>query len=151
MHIIQYIIKKNIPIHFLQFWTYYLPSKSCGLRYFEPTTRSFSLGIMSGKRNEDYSLWSRQVNSVWVAKMTRTHTCQQCSKQCKADPQCKSVIFNKAFEECSFNYGNIGPLTAILLPSQFSFFGIASAYKTCWKMLNINQTQLVYHLLNSDL
>ena len=114
----------------LQFWTYNLPTKRCGLRYFEPTARAFSLGNLSGKRGENYSSWSRNANSVWVAKKTRTHNCQQCSIQCKADPLCKSVIFNKAFEECSFNHGT-GPLTARTLPSQFSFFRIASAYKTC--------------------
>ena len=115
---------------FLQFWTYNLPTKRCGLRYFEPTARAFSLGNLSGKRTESYNSWSRKANSVWVAKKTRTHTCRQCSNQCKDDPQCKSVIFNRAFKECSFNYGT-GPLTAKPLPSQFSFFGIASAYKTC--------------------
>merc|ERR1711973_82398 len=114
-----------------KFWTYNLPSRGCALRYFAPTARAFSLGNFSGKRNEPSTSYSIQVNSVWVAKKTNTQNCQQCSLHCKADTQCKSVIFNRAFRECSFNYGNNGPLTAISLPPQFSSFGIASAYKMC--------------------
>jgi len=116
-----------------KFWTFRpTPGSrtgSCALRYFHPTVRAYSLGNLSGKRGEPLSQWSLVENSVWVARKYKTHSCEQCRNLCKNNSQCKSVIFNRAFEECSFNYGD-NSLTAIPLPPIYNFLGIASAFNS---------------------
>jgi len=113
-----------------QFWVYNQPTKKCALRYFQPYVRAYSVGNFSGKKSEPLSQWSLVENSVWVAQKHTTYSCEQCWNLCRKSSQCKSVIFNKAFGECSFNYGG-NSLTAIPLPPAFNFLGIASAFKNC--------------------
>merc|ERR1719357_1407832 len=113
-----------------KFWVYNQSTLKCALRYFQPTVRAYSVGNLSGKKGEPASQWSLVANSVWVARKYKTHSCEQCRNLCKNNSQCKSVIFNRAFEECSFNYGD-NSLTAIPLPPIFNFLGIASAFKNC--------------------
>ena len=114
---------------YLQFWVYNQPTQKCALRYFQPTARAYSVGNLSGKRGEPLGQWSLVENSVWVAQKYKTPCCEECINLCKNDPQCKSVIFNRAFEECSFNYGD-KLLTAIPLPPIYNFLGIESAFNS---------------------
>jgi len=113
-----------------KFWVYNQSTQKCALRYFQPTVRAYSVGNLSGKRGEPSIQWSLVENSVWVARKYKTHSCKQCRNLCKNNSQCKSVIFNRAFEECSFNYGD-DSLTAIPLPPIYNFLEIASAFKNC--------------------
>ena len=119
-----------IKLIYFQFFTYNPQAQICGLRNFVPATRAFSLGNLSGLKNEAYTSWTLQLNSVYVGRLETTETCGQCTTLCQMDPQCKSVIFNGGFQQCSFNYGT-GPVQAISLPPVFNFFGIRSSLKTC--------------------
>jgi len=112
-----------------KFFTYNPQSRICGLRTFTPGSRAFSFGNLSGLRNESPSVWREKLNSVYVGKLVTAYSCQQCSNLCKADSQCKSMIYNNLYKQCSFNYGT-GTLRTIALPSIFNCFGISSA-KNC--------------------
>ena len=58
----------------------------------------------------------------------KARVCEACQEFCKHDGDCKAVIFNKLFGQCSLIYGD-GPFREIELPPQFECFGISSAHK----------------------
>jgi len=111
------------------FFTYfekYPGQGTCGLRNFHPTVRAVSPGLLSGLKNEEYSIWTRKPNSVWVGKkIMKVRTCNDCFRRCLRDNRCKSVIHSKTIWQCTFNYGT-EPLTALALPRQAQ---ISSAQK----------------------
>ena len=110
-----------------QFFTYNAQTKGCGLRHFIPNGRSFSLGNVSGLKNESPSLWSQVSNSVYVAKSLKTDSAEDCQAVCLADNDCKAMIFNELLGHCSLSYGT-GPYRTIPLGSQDKF-GISSCLK----------------------
>ena len=110
-----------------QFFTYNKASKSCGLRNFVPQARSFSLGNISGLKNESPLIWTKVSNSVYVAKSFKTTTAADCQTICLADNDCKAMIYNKLLQQCSLNFGE-GPYREISLGNE-SKFEISSCIK----------------------
>ena len=97
------------------------------MRNFVPNARSFSLGNISGLKNESPLKWSMVSNSVYVAKYFKTKTAADCQLICLADNECKAMIYNKLLGQCSLNFGK-GPYREIPLGNQ-SKFGISSCIK----------------------
>ena len=110
----------------------HIQSTSANLRFEKLCTRHQGLFTRQFERlkNEAFTSWTLQLNSVYVGRLETTETCGQCTTLCQMDPQCKSVIFNGGFKQCSFNYGT-EPVQTIALPPVFNFFGIRSSLKTC--------------------
>ena len=123
----RYIWPNGNIIPFLQFFTYNKRSKGCGLRNFVPQSRAFSLGNISGLKNESPLIWTKVSNSVYVAKSFKTNTAADCQTICLADNECKAMIYNKLLGQCSLNLGE-GPYREIPLGNQ-SQFGISSCIK----------------------
>lgn len=113
-----------------QFFNYNINDKSCGLRNYAPGGRSFTLGGLSGLREESVTSWINIGNSHQVGKSLKASTCAACQSACSADDNCKTMIFNELLSECSLNYGD-GPYRASQVDSKYQCFGISSAYKTC--------------------
>ena len=113
---------------FFQFFTYNPASQICGLRDFGPSARAFSFGNLSGLKNEPLADWTAVQNSVYVGRLISTRTCTECTKACRFDPKCKSIIHTSVFNQCSFNFGT-GPTTIVSLPFTFFGYGISTAYK----------------------
>jgi len=109
-----------------QFFTYNEASKGCGLRNFVPGGRSFSLGNISGLKNESPTAWSQISNSVYVGKSLTVNTAEECRIVCLADDDCNAMIFNALLNQCSLNYGE-GPFREI--PLGPNDFGISSCQK----------------------
>jgi len=121
---------------FCKFFTYNAAAHACGLRNYTPGGRSFSFGNLSGLKNEHPSIWKQITNSVYVGMMLKNaKSCEACQAFCEQDGDCKSVIFNKLFGQCSLIYGD-GPFRTISLPPQFACFGISSAIKICKETQN---------------
>ena len=73
-------------------------------------------------------IFSGKQGSVWVGRLETVHSCEACLNLCKGDSKCNSIIFKKAKEQCTLNYG-VGKLTS--LPAD----GLSSA-KTCTSKTN---------------
>jgi len=114
--------------NFCKFFTYIEAAKACGLRNYTPGGRAFSFGNLSGLKNENPSIWKQITDTVYVGMMMKARVCEACQEFCKHDGDCKAVIFNKLFGQCSLIYGD-GPFREIELPPQFECFGISSAHK----------------------
>jgi len=126
-----------------QFFIYDEGVTSCGLRNWPPGGRSFSIGRLSGLRDEEG--WTKIPNSAYVGKVLSTSSCQDCHSACVADNNCQTVVFNQMLTECSLNYGR-GPFLETKLHDRYACMGISSAYKTCQ---GLNRTTLV--TVNMDL
>ena len=113
-------VKQLWGLQFFQFFTYNAATRGCGLRNFFPGGRSFSLGNVSGLKNESPSVWSQQSNSVYVAKYLKTDSAEACRAVCLADNDCKAMIFNYLLGQCSLSYG-AGPYRNIPLGSKDKF------------------------------
>ena len=97
------------------------------MRNFVPQARAFSLGNISGLKNESPLIWTKVSNSVYVAKIFKTNRANDCQSICLADNDCKAMIYNKLLGQCSLNIGE-GPYREIPLGNQ-SQFGISSCIK----------------------
>ena len=97
------------------------------MRNFVPQARAFSLGNISGLKNESPLIWTKVLNSVYVAKIFKTNSADDCQSICLADNDCKAMIYNKLLGQCSLNVGE-GPYREIPLGNQ-SQFGISSCIK----------------------
>ena len=113
---------------FFQFFTYNPASQICGLRNFGPSARAFSFGNLSGLKNEPLADWTAVQNSVYVGRLISKQTCGECKKACNFDPQCTSIIHNRVFSQCSFNFGT-GPTNIISLPLNFASYGISTSFR----------------------
>lgn len=113
-----------------QFFNYNENDKSCGLRNYSPGGRSFSVGGLSGLRDESATTWTTVGNSIQVGKLLKASTCEACHSACSADDSCKTMVFNALLGECSLNYGD-GPYRTSQVDTEYQCLGISSAYKTC--------------------
>jgi len=111
-----------------QFFIYNVADKSCGIRNWTPGGRSFSIGRISGRRDE--TGWKEVPNSAYAGKVLSTSSCQACHLTCAADNDCQVMTFNEMLGECSLNYGE-GPFLETELSARYTCMGIASAYKEC--------------------
>ena len=112
----------------LQFFTFNVARKKCGLRKFAPGGRSFSVGNLSGLKNESPSEWKKIENSVYVGRKFKTSTAGNCKTACDIDSDCSTMIYNQFLQQCSINYGS-GPFREIPLPPN-NPLGISS-YQKC--------------------
>ena len=69
-----YVVVSWFFIYLSQFFTYNVARKKCGLRKFAPGGRSFSVGNLSGLKNESPSEWKKIENSVYVGRKFKTST-----------------------------------------------------------------------------
>ena len=89
-----------------QFFTFNVARKKCGLRKFAPGGRSFSVGNLSGLKNESPSEWKKIENSVYVGRKFKTSTAGNCKTACDIDSDCSTMIYNQFIQQCSINYGS---------------------------------------------
>lgn len=111
-----------------EFFTFNIARKKCGLRKFAPGGRSFSVGNLSGLKNESPSEWKKIENSVYVGRKFKTSTAGNCKTACDIDNDCSTMIYNQFLQQCSINYGS-GPFREIPLPLN-NPLGISS-YQKC--------------------
>ena len=111
-----------------QFFTYNTARKTCGLRKFVPGGRSFSVGNLSGLKNESPDNWKGIQNSVYVGRSLKTSSAVACQTACDVDNDCRTMIFNQLLQQCSINYGG-GLVREIPLPPN-NPLGISS-YAKC--------------------